>query len=204
MSYRTYRSFGYRYRYECPTELTGLCRVILGAITPGMVLYPTEHNLGRFDVWRSLFVVPQQPRAETASQAGTPIRNEPKKGENRTEKGDFPKLSRDSGVYPRLSMSKRSTCSYPTFSHYRSPAISRKKKYLGGCEVSRELAIRCRFRFSVDLKENMNVAVGQNQCPSFCRCFGSLLLLVLCWKKVTLHTLAWPVTNRRFFLRKLR
>ena len=40
----------------------------------------------------------------------TPFRNVPKKGANRTKKGDFPNFSRDGGVDPRVCMYKKGTC----------------------------------------------------------------------------------------------
>ena len=74
------------------------------------------------------------------SVRGTPIRDVPKRGKILLKRG-LPKLSRDSGVCPRLSMPKRGTCSHPTFDHSCSPAIhSRKKKtgWLGGVQEARE------------------------------------------------------------------
>ena len=79
------------------------------------------------------------------------------------QKGRFPKLSRDGGVYPRTRMPKRGTCSYPTYDHSRSPAIhSRTKKInLDRWQDIRELDQRSRFQFGVDRTENINVAVDE-------------------------------------------
>ena len=62
----------------------------------------------------------------------------------------------------------------PPFDHSRSLTVhSRKKKTktLNGWEVSGELAKRCRFWFGDNLTENMDVAVGEKQCPPFCQWF---------------------------------
>ena len=61
-----------------------------------LITFERVWAVGRFDVGRSLFVVPQQPRAGTVATGGvfetfrgTPHRNAPK-GVKQCQKGDFP------------------------------------------------------------------------------------------------------------------
>ena len=80
----------------------------------------------------------------------------------------------------------------PPFDHSRSLTVhSRKKKTktLNGWEVSGELAKRCRFWFGDNLTENMDVAVGEKQCPPFCQWSGGVcpflsnaLFLLYSWR----------------------
>ena len=70
-----------------------------------LITFERVWAVGRFDVGRSLFVVPQQPRAEQSPTGGVfePVRGAP----NRNVV--LPKLSRDGGVYPLASIAKGGT-----------------------------------------------------------------------------------------------
>ena len=72
--------------------------------------------VGRFDVRRSLFVVPQQPRAGTVANRrcflvgpGHTKSKRDKKGIKSCQKGVLPKLSRDGGLSRCASIPKRGT-----------------------------------------------------------------------------------------------
>ena len=159
--------------YVCCNHGTKLCGML--------ITFERVWAIGRFDVGRSLFVVPQQRRAGTVARRRcfwaiwvTPIRNVPKRGKIVPKQGN-PKLDRDyrRRGYPRVSMPKRGTCWHPTFDHSRSPAITHEKKkqkpgWLGGVQEARQtLQV-------FDLTENMDVGVGEKQCPPFCQmpCFN--------------------------------
>ena len=78
------------------------------------------------------------------SQSGVHQSATSPKGGKSHQKGGLLKRSRDGGVHPRVSMSKRGTCSHPIFDHSRSPAMHSRKReselsgWLGGVQGARQ------------------------------------------------------------------
>ena len=80
---------------------------------------------------------------------------------------------RGDGANPRVSKSKRGSCSHPAVDHSRAPAIhSRKTRQnaLAGGEGPWDFGKRCKFWFGVDLTETTGALVGEKQCPPFSQC----------------------------------
>lgn len=122
--------------------------------------------VGRFDVRPSFSSYHKNHELEQSSTGGvldpvrgTPICNEPKRGKIVPKRAGTAHTCRDGEVYPRVCMSKKGTCSHPTFYHsFTRSTLAKTKSALDGWQVSR----------------NMDVAVDEKKRPPLCLCFWGM------------------------------
>ena len=131
--------------------------------------------VGRFDVGRSLFVVPQQPRAVTVANRRCFLASPGHTKPQRAKKGYFPNLVETAGYTLTQAFQKGVLSHTPLLITPIHPQYTREKKLntLNGWEEPGEHDKRCCiFLFDVDLMENMGTSPSAKRfVPPFVKVF---------------------------------